>query len=62
MLSVLSPASALQADFFEWGLLGRRFDCRRFFRYFQLLVLAGEVLNAVAPAIQGDARQLAWLD
>ena len=25
-------------------------------------VLAGELLNSVAPAIQGEARQLAWLD
>ena len=29
--------------------MGRRFDCRRFFRYFQLLVLAGEVLVQLAP-------------
>ena len=25
-------------------------------------VLAGESLNSVVPAIQGEARQLAWLD
>jgi hypothetical protein len=25
-------------------------------------VLAGEVLNPVAPAIQGEARQLPWND